>query len=113
VENAVLIVQRWILACLRNRIFYSLAELNKAIRELVDKINDRPMQHLKKSRRELFSGAGQAHALPLPAQPFEYRELESSHGWFDYHVQVDGNYYSTPWTLASQKVAVRLNGEHG
>jgi transposase len=108
VENAVLIVQRWILACLRNRIFYSLAELNKAIRELVDKINDRPMQHLKKSRRELFLELDKPNALPLPAQPFEYREWSHPTVGFDYHVQVDGNYYSTPWTLASQKVAVRL-----
>jgi transposase len=108
VENAVLIVQRWILACLRNRVFYSLAELNKAIRELVDKLNDRLMQRIKKSRRELFLELDKPNALPLAAQPFEYREWSHPTVGFDYHVAVDGNYYSTPWTLASQKVAVRL-----
>jgi transposase len=108
VENAVLLVQRWILACLRNRVFYSLAELNQAIRELVDKLNDRPMQRLKKSRRQLFLELDKPNALPLAAQPFEYREWSFPTVAFDYHVEVDGHFYSAPWTLASQKVSVRL-----
>jgi transposase len=108
VENAVLIAQRWILACLRNRVFYSLAELNQAIRELVDKANDRPMQRLKKSRRELFLELDKPNALPLPAEPFEYREWSFPTVPFDYHLDVDNHFYSAPWTLGSQKVSVRL-----
>jgi len=108
VENAVLLAQRWILACLRNRIFYSLAELNRAIRELVDKLNDKPMQRLKKSRREQFLELDKPNALPLPAEPFEYREWSFPTVAFDYHVEVDGHFYSVPWTLARQKVSVRL-----
>jgi transposase len=108
VENAVLLVQRWILACLRNRVFYSLTELNQAIRELVDKLNDRPMQRLKKSRRELFLELDKPNALPLAAEPFEYREWSFPTVGFDYHIEVDGHFYSAPWTLASQKVSVRL-----
>lgn len=108
VENAVLLAQRWILACLRNRVFYSIAELNQAIRGLVDKLNDRPMQRLKKSRRELFLELDKPNALPLPAVPFEYREWSFPTVAFDYHVEVDGHFYSVPWTLARQKVSVRL-----
>ena len=108
VENAVLIVQRWILACLRNRVFYSLHELNKAIRELVDKINDKPMQLLKKSRRELFLEQDKPNALPLPSEPFVYREWSFPKVAFDYHITVNENFYSAPWTLAGQKVSARL-----
>jgi transposase len=108
VENAVLLVQRWILACLRNRVFYGIAELNKAIRELVDLLNDKPMQLLKKSRRQLFLELDKPNALPLPAEPFEYREWCFPTVAFDYHVEVDGHFYSAPWTLARQKVSVRL-----
>ena len=107
-ENAVLLVQRWILACLRNRVFYSLADLNKVIRELVDKLNDKPMQLVKQSRRELFLTLDKPNALPLVAEPFVYREWSFPTVGFDYHIAVDGHFYSVPWTLASQKVSVRL-----
>lgn len=108
VENAVLIAQRWILACLRNRVFYSLAELNMAIRELLEKINAKLMQRLPKSRWQLFLELDKPNALPLPAEPFEYREWLSPTLAFDYHVEVDGNYYSAPWTLAGRKLSVRV-----
>jgi transposase len=108
VENAVLIVQRWILACLRHRVFYTLAALNSAIRELVEKANDKPMQRIHKSRREQFLELDKPNALPLPAVPFEYREWSYPTVGFDYHVQVDGHFYSVPWTLAKKKVSVRL-----
>jgi len=108
VENAVLIAQRWILACLRNRVFYSLPELNQAIWELVEKINDKPMQRLKQSRRQLFLELDKPNALPLPAEPFEYREWSFPTLAFDYHVEVDEHFYSAPWTLAHQKLSVRL-----
>lgn len=108
VENAVQLAQRWILACLRNRVFYSIGQLNQAIRELVDKINDRPMQHTKQSRRQLFLELDKPNALPLVAEPFEYREWSFPTVAFDYHVEIDGHFYSVPWTLASQKVSVRL-----
>jgi transposase len=108
VENAVLIAQRWILACIRNRVFYNLAELNRAIRELVEKLNDKPMQKLPKSRRQLFHELDKPNALPLPAQPFEYRQWHFPTVAFDYHVEVDKHFYSVPWTLAGQKVSVRI-----
>lgn len=108
VENAVLIAQRWILACLRHRVFYCLADLNRAIRELVEKFNERPMQKLPKSRRQLFLELDKPNALALPAEPFEYREWFFPTVAFDYHVEVAKHYYSVPWVLAGQKVSVRL-----
>lgn len=108
VENAVLIAQRWILASLRHRVFYSLESLNVAIRELVEKFNDKPMQKLRKSRRELFGELDKPNALPLPVEPFEFRQWYYPTVAFDYHVSVDKNYYSVPWTLAGQKVSVRV-----
>jgi len=74
VEAGVLIAQRWILAVLRKRTFYSLAELNTAIRECLERLNTRPMRRLKKSRRELFESMERPSALPLPARPYEYAE---------------------------------------
>lgn len=108
VENAVLLAQRWILACLRNRVFYSLAELNKAIRELVDIFNDKRMQRLPKSRRQLFLELDKPNALPLPTQPFEYREWVFPTVAFDYHIEVDHHFYSVPWTMARRQVSVRV-----
>jgi len=108
VENAVLLAQRWILASLRHRVFYSLADLNRAIRELLEKFNDKPMQKLPKSRRQLFHELDKPNALQLPQKPFEYREWLFPTVAFDYHIEVDKHYYSVPWALAAQEVSVRL-----
>jgi len=74
VETGVQIVQRWIVARLRNRRFYSLAELNKAIRELLNEANHKPMQKLKKSRHELFEELDRPHAGKLPEHRYIYHE---------------------------------------
>ena len=72
VEVAVQVVERWILARLRNRTFFSLAELNQAIRKLLAELNSRKMEHLEKSRRELFEELDQPALRPLPEKPYEY-----------------------------------------
>ena len=69
-----LISQRWILAVLRQRTFYSLAELNAAIRECLERLNTRPLRRIQKSRRELFETLDYPNALPLPTKPYEYAE---------------------------------------
>lgn len=108
VENAVLVVQRWILARIRNRVFYSLAALNAAIAELLEEFNGRPMQKLPRSRRQLFMEVDKPNALALPSRPFVYREWKFPRVAFDYHVDVDQHFYSVPWTLARQVVSVRV-----
>ncbi|SDI13180.1 Transposase [Mesorhizobium muleiense] len=84
VEGAVLIVERWILARLRNRSFFSIAELNTAIAELLEELNNRPMRHVGKSRRELFEEIERAALRPLPAAPFEYAEWKTAKVHPDY-----------------------------
>lgn len=108
VEGAVLIVERWILARLRNRTFFSLAQLNAAIAELVEELNNRPMRHVGKSRRELFEEIERAALAPLPATPFEYAEWKSAKVHPDYHVEVDKSFYSVPHRLIGRLVEVRL-----
>ena len=108
VEAGVLIAQRWILAVLRHRTFYSLAELNDAIRQCLERLNNRPMRRLQKSRREMFETIDRPNALPLPARPYEYAEWYKARVNVDYHIEVDHHYYSVPFQLLREKVDVRL-----
>ena len=108
VEVGVLIAKRWILAVLRQRTFYSLAELNAAIRECLERLNTRPLRRLKKSRRELFETIDRPNALPLPQRPYEYAEWYKARVNIDYHIEVDGHYYSVPFQLLHERLDVRL-----
>ena len=108
VEVGVLIAKRWILAVLRKRTFYSLAELNDAIRECLERLNTRPMRRLEKSRRELFEAMERPSALPLPAKPYEYAEWLKARVGFNYHVEVEEHSYSVPFQLLHEKLDIRL-----
>lgn len=108
VEGAVLIVERWILARLRNRQFFNLAELNAAIAVLLTDLNDRPMRHVGKSRRAIFEDIERSALAPLPAAPFEYAEWKTARVHPDYHVEVDKTFYSVPHRLIGRQVDVRL-----
>src|SRR4030043_12973 len=108
VEAGVQIAQRWILAVLRHRTFYSLAEINAAIRECLERLNNRPMRRLKKSRRDLFETVDRPNALPLPARPYEYAEWSKARVQLNYHVQVDHHYYSVPYQLLRETLDIRL-----
>lgn len=74
VENGVLIAKRWILAVLRHRTFYTLAELNTAITELLARLNDRALRKFQQSRHQLFALFDQPNALSLPEKLYEYAE---------------------------------------
>jgi len=108
VENAVLVAERWILAALRNHTFFSIAELNKAIREKLTELNTRPMQVIKKTRRELFDTLDRPALRPLPATPYEFARWKKARVNIDYHVQVEHHYYSVPYQLAREEVEVRF-----
>jgi len=108
VEAGVLIAQRWILAVLRHRTFYSLAEINAAIRECLEHFNTRPLRKAKKSRRELFETMDHPNALSLPARSYEYAEWYKAKVHLDYHIEVDHHYYSVPYQLLHEKVDIRL-----
>lgn len=107
VESGVQVVERWILARLRNHTFFSLAELNQAIRELLQELNHRPMRHLGQSRRELFESLDQPALAPLPVQPYEFARWKKARVHIDYHVEFDKHFYSVPWTLIGKEVDVR------
>jgi len=107
VELAVLLAQRWILAVLRNRIFFSLEELNAAIREELDRLNDRPMQKLGVSRRRLFEELDRPALRPLPLGRYEKAVWSYPRVSIDYHVEVEGNYYSVPYQLMKEVVEAR------
>lgn len=109
VERAVQIAQRWILARLRHETFFSLDALNQRIRELVDDLNLRPMKSFgNKTRRELFEVLDQPVLRSLPAHRFEPSEWKWVRVAPDYHVQVDHNFYSVPYTLHREEVELRL-----
>jgi transposase len=108
VEVAVQIVERWILARLRNRRFFSRAELNRAIAALLADLNDRPMRHLGKSRRAIFEAIERDALAPLPSTPYEYAEWKTAKVHPDYRVEVDRTFYSVLHALIGRRVQVRL-----
>lgn len=108
VEVGVLVVERWILARLRNRRFFSLAELNQAIAELIADLNARPMRRLGVSRRDLFLELDSPALKSLPAEPYEYAEWRVRRVGLDYHVDIDGHYYSVPHRLIREQLDARI-----
>jgi transposase len=107
VEVGVQIAERWILAALRHRKFFSLAELNRAIRELLDKLNQRPFKKREGSRLGLFLELDRPALRPLPAERFDLSEWSQATVNIDYHIQFDQSFYSVPYQLARQTVEVR------
>jgi transposase len=106
VENAVLQACRWILAPLRNRRFFSLTELNVAIAEQITLLNDKALSSPREgSRRSLFEAVERAALRPLPAEPYVVGDWKiACKVNVDYHVAVDYNFYSVPYTLLHQSV---------
>ncbi len=111
VEVGVQAVEHWILARLRDRIFFSLPEVNQAIRELLAELNDKPMEDYGRSRRELFELLDRPALKPLPAQPYEFAVWKKARVHIDYHVEFEHHYYSVPYALIHQEVELRVTAE--
>lgn len=108
VEGGVLIAQRWIVACLRNRRFFSLEELNAALRELLEKLNTKPFQKLEGCRRSAFETLDRPAMRPLPARRYELGAWKLGVGVnIDYHIEYDHRFYSVPCALINGRVDVR------
>jgi len=107
VEVGVLGAQRWILACLRNRTFFSIEELNDAIAELLEKLNGRPFQKLEGCRRSAFEGIDRPAMKPLPSTRYVLADWKDAKVNIDYHVDYDSRPYSVPHALVGQPVVVR------
>lgn len=109
VENGVLIVERWILACLRNRSFFSLAELNAAISELLDRLNQRPFKKLPGCRETMFRSVDYPAMRALPLERYVFTEWKKVRVNLDYHIEVDERYYSVPHTLIGRQLDVSFS----
>ncbi len=108
VEAAVLVVQRWIIAVLRNRIFHSLQEINEAVAECNERINNRTMRKLGRSRHDLYLELDKPNLKPLPPTRFEFADWKvKARVNLDYHVAFEKNYYSVPYQYAHQHVDIR------
>jgi transposase len=107
VENSVQNVERWVLAPLRNETFFSVGQANRRMAPLLEALDQKEMQHLGKSRRELFEELDQGALLPLPKRPYEFARWKNARVNIDYHVAFEGHYYSVPHTLVGQEVQIR------
>ena len=107
-EKGVQDVERRILAPLRHRTFFSLSELNEAIEWRLIQYNEQPFQKLEGSRRSLFEQLDKPALRPLPAEPYEYAEWRKARVNIDYHVAIDGRYYSVPYQLVNESIDVRI-----
>lgn len=107
-EGTVKNISTWITAALRNEQFFSLAELNDAIRKKLEQFNSNTFQKKEGSRRSLFLGEEMPLLTPLPATRFELSEWKSATVAFNYHIAVDKMYYSVPYQYIKNKVEVRV-----
>ena len=107
-ESGVQVVERLILAALRHRTFFSLPELNAAIAQLLERLNHRSFKKLPGCRRTAFEQIDQPALRPLPAAPYVYATWKKVRVHIDYHVELDGHYYSVPYALVKQQLEARL-----
>lgn len=103
-ENAVLLVERWILMRLRHQTFFSLAELNHCIGALLTELNDKPFKQLPGSRREAFETLDKPVLQSLPSQPYRYVDIKRVKVNIDYHVQYQQHHYSVPHQYVGEKL---------
>jgi transposase len=108
VEVAVQIAERWVIAALRHRRFYSVAEVNVAITELRDRINNRPFRKREGTRASLFAELDRPALQPLPGQRYQLAEWKKVRANIDYHVEVDRHFYSVPYQLIGMQLEARF-----
>lgn len=107
VENGVQQVERWLIAPLRDRQFFSLREVKQAISEKLEIVNHKVMKGFKCTRRQAYEEIDLPNMRPLPIRPYEYAERKMAIVHLDYHVEFDDHLYSVPFTLIHEKVDIR------
>jgi transposase len=107
VENGVQNIERWVLAPLRNHTFFSLAEANRAVQQLVEDLNNKIMPHIGKSRCQLFEEIDRPELRPLPEKPYQYATWQTAKVHVDYHVSFEKHFYSVPHALIHQQVEIK------
>jgi transposase len=106
-EVGVQVVERWILAVLRNREFFSLRELNDAISKLLERLNSRPFKKLKGTRLSCFEEIEKESLKPLPGSRYQFAEWKKARVNIDYHIELMKHYYSVPYRLVREEVEMR------
>ena len=109
VEAGVLLVERWILAALRNRTFFSLDELNHALSELLERLNARAFQKLPGCRRSAFESIDRPALRALPSTPYEFAQWKKVRVHIDYHIELERHYYSVPHALVGKQLHARYS----
>lgn len=107
-EGSVGVISTWITAALRNEQFFSLAELNRAIRKKLEEFSNRPFQKKEGTRYQIFRDEELPLLAKLPATPYELAEWKVATVQFNYHISVDGMLYSVPYEFIKRKVDVRI-----
>ena len=107
VEVGVQVAERWIIAALRHQKFFRLADLNHAIRELLERLNQRPFKKREGSRASVFAAVERNALRALPAEPFDMSQWSYARVNIDYHIAFDANFYSVPYTLVQERLEVR------
>ena len=110
-EAGVQIAERWILARLRNQTFFSLAEANDAIRKLLTDLNNRPFKKLPGCRRQAFESLDRLALKPMPKEPYVFAQWKKVAVNIDYHVEIDGHYYSVPYQLRGKRLDARITAD--
>jgi len=111
-EVGVQIVERWILAKLRNQTFFSITELNQAIAKLLVDLNNKPFQKLPGTRKSVFDAMDKPALNPLPVARYQFAQWKKARVHIDYHIEVDRHYYSVPYQLIKKELDVRLTVTH-
>jgi transposase len=107
VEAAVLLAERWLVAVLRHEKFFSLAELNQGLAQLLERLNQRPFRKREGNRASLYATLDQPALQPLPAERYVLAEWKTVRANIDYHVEVDRHYYSVPYQLVGEELETR------
>jgi len=111
VEAGVQVAERWILARLRNRTFFSLTELNGAIGELLERLNEHPFQKLPGCRRSCFETLEKPALKALPSSRYVFSQWKKARVNIDYHVELEKHYYSVPYQLVHEEVDIRYTAK--
>lgn len=110
-ENGVLLVERWILAALRNRQFFGLEELNQEIHHLLEKLNTKAFQKIDTNRQQLFLELEKPLLQALPERRYQFAEFHQAKVNIDYHVEFERHYYSVPHQMIGKDVELRITGQ--
>ena len=110
-EVGVQVVQRWIVAALRKRKFFSLQEVNQAIAELLVRLNERPFRKRPGNRATLFAQLDRPALKPLPGTRYQFGEWKTARVNIDYHIEVERHFYSVPYALVHQEMDVHLTAD--